>query len=45
MSYFTPGGNRLERSAMVVRIARAVASAFEPGRWNTAIATAGSRLR
>ena len=32
-------------SAMVARIACAVASAFEPGRWNIAIATAGSRLR
>ena len=27
------------------RMALAVASAFEPGRWNIAIATAGSTLR
>ena len=38
-------GSRGASCSIVARISVAVDSAFDPGRWNTAIATAGSRSR
>ncbi len=45
MACWTPGGKRFDSPSMVFTIASAVASAFEPGRWKIAIATAGLRPR
>jgi len=41
MSYFSPGGNRLDSRSMVSWISWAVDSAFEPGRWKMPSAIAG----
>jgi hypothetical protein len=45
MSCLTPVGNRFDSWSIVRMMPCAVVSAFDPGRWNTASATAGSRLR
>ena len=45
MPYLTPGGKRFDSVAMRVLTPSAVASAFEPGRWKMASATAGSWSR
>ena len=42
MPYLTPGGKRFDNSAIRLLTPSAVASAFEPGRWKMASATAGS---
>ena len=41
MVYFIPCGKSLEIRAIVLRTFLPVASALEPGRWNTATATDG----
>src|SRR6478735_5431330 len=40
MLYLRPCGNRFDAVSMVLRMSWAVASAFDPGVWNIAIATA-----
>ena len=45
MVWVIPAGKSLAISATARRMFWPVVSAFEPGRWNTATAIAGSRFR